>query len=204
MIGSEEQLQKFVVDVDALKQKIEEVIKKRDELAAKSEAGSKYNAAVESRALIGDIADGNINFSSDAQSVINGTTASLDAMRQSSAALTAQEQQRTAAENQNKVAMQGVVAATSSLTGTTEEMRVAFNGSTSSIYNATKATESASASFDNMKNRILMLLSATSVLNLLKRTIKQTYNDVKELDKSFASIAMVTKYSVNQMWDSYS
>ena len=100
--------------------------------------------------------------------------------------------------------MQGVVAATSTLTGTTEEMRVAFNGSTSSIYNATKATESASASFDNMKNRILMLLSATSVLNLLKRTIKQTYNDVKELDKSFASIAMVTKYSVNQMWDSYS
>ena len=204
MIGSEEQLQKFVVDVDALKQKIEEVIKKRDELAAKSEAGSKYNAAVESRASIGDITDGNINFSSDAQSVINGTTASLDAMRQSSAALTAQEQQRTVAENQNKVAMQGVVAATSTLTGTTEEMRVAFNGSTSSLYNATKATESASASFDNMKNRILMLLSATSVLNLLKRTIKQTYNDVKELDKSFASIAMVTKYSVNQMWDSYS
>ena len=205
MLGSEEQLKNFVVDVDALKQKIEEVIKKRDELAAKSEAGSKYNAAVKSRSAIGDISSGgNTTFSTEARATVDGTTAALQSMTNASAAATAQEHQRTVAENQNKVAMQGVTAATATLTGTTEEMRVAFNGSTSSLYNTTKATESASQSFDNMKNRILMLLSATSVLNLLNRTIKQTYNDVKELDKSFASIAMVTEYSVSQMWDSYS
>lgn len=38
----------------------------------------------------------------------------------------------------------------------------------------------------------------------LKRQTKETYEDVKQLDKSFASIAMVTKYSVNEMWSSYS
>ena len=49
-----------------------------------------------------------------------------------------------------------------------------------------------------------MLLSATSIFNLIKRKVKETYEDVKTLDKSFASIAMVTKYSVDEMWGSYS
>jgi len=52
--------------------------------------------------------------------------------------------------------------------------------------------------------RILSLLSATSIFNLIKKNVKETYEDVKELDKSFASIAMVTKYGVNEMWSSYS
>ncbi|MBR4890121.1 MAG: hypothetical protein IKU15_02240 [Clostridia bacterium] len=55
-----------------------------------------------------------------------------------------------------------------------------------------------------MQMRILSLLSATSIFNLIKKNVKETYEDVKELDKSFASIAMVTKYSVNEMWSSYS
>lgn len=64
--------------------------------------------------------------------------------------------------------------------------------------------ENVSRTFDNMRQRMLNLLSATSVLNLIKRAIKQTYEDVKQLDKSFASIAMVTNYTVKEMWNSYS
>lgn len=205
MFGSEEQLKNFVVDVDALKQKIEEVIKKRDELAAKSEAGSKYNEAVKSRSAIGDISSGgDVTFSAEAQATIDGTTAALQSMTNASAAATAQEQQRTVAENQNKVAMQGVTAATQRLTSDTESMRNNFSNSTKALYDTTKAAENASASFDQMTSRILTMLSATSVLNLIKKTIKETYEDVKQLDKSFASIAMVTSYSVNEMWSSYS
>jgi hypothetical protein len=47
---------------------------------------------------------------------------------------------------------------------------------------------------------MLSVLSATSVFNLIKRQVKSTYEDVKQLDKSFASIAMVTSNSVDQMW----
>lgn len=48
-----------------------------------------------------------------------------------------------------------------------------------------------------------MFFSVTSVINTLKKQIRDTYNDVKKLDKAFASIAMVTSNSVQGMWSSY-
>jgi len=66
ILGSEEQLNHFVVDVEALKTRIEETIKKRDELSSKSSAVAEYEEAVRNRAAIGDTSGGTINFSSDA------------------------------------------------------------------------------------------------------------------------------------------
>ena len=57
--------------------------------------------------------------------------------------------------------------------------------------------------FDNMKNSIKTFLSIGSAITGIKQIIQQTFNDIKELDKSFAEIAMVTEYSVQQMWQSY-
>lgn len=57
--------------------------------------------------------------------------------------------------------------------------------------------------FDNMKNSIKTFLSIGSAISGLRRVLQETFNDVKELDKSFANIAMVTDYSVGQMWESY-
>ena len=57
--------------------------------------------------------------------------------------------------------------------------------------------------FDNMKNSIKTFLSIGSAISGIKQIIQQTFNDIKELDKSFAEIAMVTEYSVQQMWQSY-
>lgn len=57
--------------------------------------------------------------------------------------------------------------------------------------------------FDNMKNSIKTFLSIGSAISGLRRVLQETFNDVKELDKSFANIAMVTDYTVGQMWESY-
>lgn len=57
--------------------------------------------------------------------------------------------------------------------------------------------------FDNMKNSIKTFLSIGSAIGGLRRVLQDTFNDVKELDKSFANIAMVTDYTVGQMWESY-
>lgn len=57
--------------------------------------------------------------------------------------------------------------------------------------------------FDNMKNSIKTFLSIGSAISGVRQIIQQTFNDIKELDKSFAEIAMVTEYSVQQMWQSY-
>lgn len=204
ILGSEEQLNHFVVDVEALKTRIEETIKKRDELSSKSSAVAEYEEAVRNRAAIGDTSGGTINFSSDAQAVIDSTTASLQDLQNASAQVTAQEQQRTNAENQNAAALRQVTQSTQGLVSSTNQARTSFSDVAQGAYETASAAEKSAQSFDNMKNRILMLLSATSVFNLLKRTIRETYEDVKTLDKSFASIAMVTKYSVNEMWSQYS
>lgn len=68
--------------------------------------------------------------------------------------------------------------------------------------NAT-AQDSMNRSFDNMKDAIKTFLSVSSAVSGLRNVIRNTFEDVKNLDKSFAEIAMVTDYSVGEMWGSY-
>ena len=81
---------------------------------------------------------------------------------------------------------------------------------TNSLREQAKATKDNSASqermnegFDNMKSAVKTFLSISSAANGLKNVIRSTFEDIKNLDKSFAEIAMVTDYSVGQMWESY-
>ena len=75
---------------------------------------------------------------------------------------------------------------------------------TAGLMETAQAAERTSKTFEQIKTRIAMFFSVTTMFNALRNQIRKTYNDVKQLDKSFASIAMVTKYSVNDMWKSYS
>lgn len=204
VFDTEEELSHFVSDMDELKSKIQNVIEKRDTLLKNNGDVQKYETAVRSRAAIGDTSGGTVNFSADSQALIDSTTASLDAMHAASSRVTQQETQRAQAERAATLAEQNLNTATANLTGATEGARSAFNHSTEAIYSTERAAEDASASFDRMQMRILSLISATSIFNLIKKNVKETYEDVKELDKSFASIAMVTKYGVNEMWSSHS
>lgn len=58
-------------------------------------------------------------------------------------------------------------------------------------------------SFDNMKGAIKTFLSLGAVLTGVRQAINNTFNDIQQLDTAFASIAMVTRYSVQEMWESY-
>ena len=68
---------------------------------------------------------------------------------------------------------------------------------------ATENQNKLNDSFDNMKGAIKTFLSIGSAISALRNVVRNTFNDIKELDKSFANIAMVTDYSVGQMWESY-
>lgn len=203
--GSESELQTFITDIDQLKNKIQEIIDKRDKLAEQSSAGQNYKNAVASRNQLGSIdASGAVKFSNDAQAVIDGTTESYQRLAKTEQQVVQLSQEESAARQKTKQDLAVVTAATRGLVEASETSRVQFNGTSKALYDTAKAAEKTSNSFDLMKSRILMLLSATSIFNLLKRQIKETYEDVKTLDKSFASIAMVTSYSVDEMWKSYS
>ena len=203
--SSESELQTFITDIDQLKNKIQEIIDKRDKLAEQSSAGQNYKNAVATRDQLGSIdASGAVNFSNDAQAVINGTTESYQRLAEAEQHVVQLSQEESTARQKTEQDLAAVTAATRGLVEASETSRVQFNGTSKALYDTAKAAEKTSNSFNLMKSRILMLLSATSIFNLIKRQVKETYEDVKTLDKSFASIAMVTKYSVDEMWGSYS
>lgn len=52
-------------------------------------------------------------------------------------------------------------------------------------------------------NAITNIFSLTSAIYGLRRVITGALEDIKELDQAFASIAMVTDYSVSDMWKQY-
>ena len=203
--SSESELQTFITDIDQLKNKIQEIIDKRDKLAEQSSAGQNYKNAVATRDQLGSIdTSGAVNFSNDAQAVINGTTESYQRLAEAEQHVVQLSQEESTARQKTEQDLAAVTAATRGLVEASETSRVQFNGTSKALYDTAKAAEKTSNSFNLMKSRILMLLSATSIFNLIKRQVKETYEDVKTLDKSFASIAMVTKYSVDEMWGSYS
>lgn len=203
--SSESELQTFITDIDQLKNKIQEIIDKRDKLAEQSSAGQNYKNAVATRDQLGSIdTSGVVNFSNDAQTVINGTTESYQRLAEAEQHVVQLSQEESTARQKTEQDLAAVTAATRGLVEASETSRVQFNGTSKALYDTAKAAEKTSNSFNLMKSRILMLLSATSIFNLIKRQVKETYEDVKTLDKSFASIAMVTKYSVDEMWGSYS
>ena len=66
-----------------------------------------------------------------------------------------------------------------------------------------KLQETIRGGFDRIGQGAKQILSVTTAWRSLRNVIRNTFNDVKNLDKSFASIAMVTNYSVKDMWAQY-
>lgn len=101
-------------------------------------------------------------------------------------------------------AERGVNAASDGLKGSAAKMGDVLNQNVGVINQSIDSAKKASSTFEQLKSRLLMFFSVTSLINTLKKQIRDTYNDVKKLDKAFASIAMVTSNSVQGMWASYS
>lgn len=84
-----------------------------------------------------------------------------------------------------------------------EDSSQALKEGSDATRDATENQNKLNDSFDNMKGAIKTFLSIGSAISALRNVVSNTFNDIKELDKSFANIAMVTDYSVGQMWESY-
>lgn len=84
-----------------------------------------------------------------------------------------------------------------------ENVTTALHEQTQQTREAGETMERLDNSFDNMKNYVKNILSISSAFAGLRSVITKTFEDIKELDKSFADIAMVTDYSVGEMWESY-
>ena len=81
--------------------------------------------------------------------------------------------------------------------------RIATNSAVASLNEQFKAQKQISDQFAHFQNYVGYMFSFASILTTIKNVIRSTFDDVKNLDRAFGSIAMVTEYSVQDMWNSY-
>lgn len=75
---------------------------------------------------------------------------------------------------------------------------------TTRIEEAGSAQLALTDSISRMSLTVQRLLSVYQIYYKIRQVIQQTFTDVQNLDKAFSSIAMVTNYTVKEMWESYS
>lgn len=68
---------------------------------------------------------------------------------------------------------------------------------------AIKVQSELDSTFDQIGNRFKYLLSFMNAYHVSLRAMKQTFNDIRDIDKAFASIAMVTDMDISQLWGQY-
>lgn len=66
-----------------------------------------------------------------------------------------------------------------------------------------KAQDNLNSSLDMMRSRIAYVLSLSNAFYQIKRVLTSTFNDVQNIDKAFASIAMVTDKTISGLWSHY-
>ena len=76
-----------------------------------------------------------------------------------------------------------------------------LNNSGKSLKGAVTTTEQFNRELDMMQNRIQYFFGLNNSIQLLKRGLREAYNTVKELDSAMTETAVVTDFTVSDMWD---
>lgn len=84
-----------------------------------------------------------------------------------------------------------------------KDYSAAAKDATQNVNELAQKQQKLDGTFDHFLRYIQYTFSLVNGIRVLRRVIQSTFNDVKSLDKAFASIAMVTNYSVQDMWKSY-
>ena len=78
-----------------------------------------------------------------------------------------------------------------------------MNGLFRETENVASSQQKFEKAFDNMKERIVLIFSLKTAMEGVRKVVTDTYRSITELDKRLASIAMVTDYSLSEMWGQY-
>lgn len=76
-----------------------------------------------------------------------------------------------------------------------------FNRFSSSTVNIARSTNQLNSEVAQLQNQVTQFFSLGNAVQLFKRAVRSAFEDVKELDKSMTETAVVTDFSVGDMWD---
>ena len=75
-----------------------------------------------------------------------------------------------------------------------------FNKMAGAATDSAQAMQQTNSTLDHFKQRIAYFFGAANAVNLFKRAIRSAFNTIKDLDKVMTETAVVTKFSVSDMW----
>lgn len=120
------------------------------------------------------------------------------------------DRERNLTEQRNRLLLTGTQSLENSIRAGGNSLSEELDNNTSSMYQYFNATENAASiqqkfnkTFDGLKDKVVLLFSLKTAMDGIRRVIVDTYRSVTELDKRLASIAMVTDYSLSEMWGQY-
>ena len=105
--------------------------------------------------------------------------------------------------NQGIAAQQNFENAINNVNQNIDSQNEGLHEMTQNTREAGEAQNELNRNFDNIKGYVKNILSIGSAFTSVKNIVRDTFQSIQELDQSFASIAMVTDYSVADMWASY-
>lgn len=137
-------------------------------------------------------------------------TQAITALTNSTEQYNAVAQHSTNIEQQEELAKQEAINKNNQQKKSTDELVNSLTNMMSVTRQSTQSTKEAVATqtqlmntLDRLKSRIGYIFSLGNAYYQLRRVLKQTLTDVNNIDKAFASIAMVTEKTVNGLWEHY-
>ena len=86
------------------------------------------------------------------------------------------------------------------IVGVVNQSNNAIRQSADEMANAAKASVQMGTELDRFKNRIAYFFGLNNAVRLLQRAFRAAYSTVKELDQALTETAVVTQYTVQDMW----
>lgn len=171
---------------------IERAIQQRARNLGQSEAGKAYSGALSSKEIL----------ETTSEEIQKAKTA-LKEYQQELKNTKKEEDNLKYAKEEDQQQSEKLRSVTNNLSSDVRKQAQSNREQSATLIQTAKEAKRTSQQFEMLKSHILMLLSVTSVISIFRQQIRKTFEEVKTLDKSFASIAMVTTKSVKEMWQSY-
>lgn len=82
-----------------------------------------------------------------------------------------------------------------------EDMRDSVNKTNEVLKDTAQSQYNLNSQVDQLKSRVAHFVSLSNAVNLFKRALKSAFKTVQDLDKAMTETAVVTDFSVGDMWD---
>lgn len=189
---------------EIIRDRIKNLTEETERLKENVKEQKAYEDAVSNLSSLGNTnADGSFSLSNELQNISTAAGEAQQRYDNINEQINIEQQNLAQGMAENAAAAQGLNANVSNLEHTTQNASTAQQQYDADLAQTARTSEEAKQAFANLKNTLLSFFSVAGIIQSFRQLINKTFEDVKKLDKSFASIALVTNKTVEGMWSSY-